>query len=107
MLIGYIEAQLQQPLNLGRSAAALHMRPASFKRKLKKHRCSYQDLVDAVRRQVSARLFREHGYSNEQVAEYLNFNDVNNFRRSFKRWTGFTPSEFRALGNDAVWPSAA
>lgn len=97
MLAAQLAAQLQKPLKLERTAAALNMSPASFKRKLSKHRCSYQDLLDELRRDVCIRLFRERGYSNEQAAEYLNFNDVNNFRRSFKRWTGVTPSEFRAL----------
>jgi len=33
--------------------------------------------------------------NNEQVAAHLHFNDITNFRRAFKRWTGLTPSDSR------------
>ncbi|RMR03465.1 AraC family transcriptional regulator, partial [Pseudomonas syringae pv. primulae] len=39
------------------------------------------------------------GMSNEAVADYLNFNDPANFRRSFKRWTGSTPTLIQRLFN--------
>ena len=42
-------------------------------------------------------LYRVKGYSNEEVAAYLQFNDSTNFRRSFKRWTGLSPSALRQL----------
>ena len=35
--------------------------------------------------------------SNEDVAQYLNFSDPANFRRSLKRWTGCTPNLIRQL----------
>jgi AraC-like DNA-binding protein len=40
------------------------------------------------------------GCDNETVARHLGFHDANNFRRSFKRWTGMTPMLLRqGLGN--------
>ncbi|WP_373186743.1 helix-turn-helix domain-containing protein [Halopseudomonas sp.] len=33
----------------------------------------------------------------DQVATCLNFNDQANFRRSFRRWTGCSPAEFKQL----------
>lgn len=38
-------------------------------------------------------LYLSRGYSTEEVADYLNFNDRANFRRSLRRWTGLLPSE--------------
>jgi AraC-like DNA-binding protein len=35
-------------------------------------------------------------YDNEAAAAYLGFHDATNFRRSFKRWTGQTPSLLRS-----------
>ena len=35
--------------------------------------------------------------SNDEVAQRLGFNDITNFRRSFKRWTGRVPSELGGL----------
>ena len=41
-------------------------------------------------------MINNQAFSNEQIAAYLGFHDANNFRRSFKRWTGLTPSMLRA-----------
>lgn len=46
---------------------------------------------------VALYLYQVKGFSNEEVAQYLNFNDTANFRRSFKRWTGSTPNLIRQL----------
>ena len=73
------------------------MSPATLKRKLSKHHSGYQQQVDRVHKHVALYLYQIKGWSNEAVAEYLNFNDPANFRRSFKRWTGSTPSLIRQL----------
>ncbi|WP_348675681.1 AraC family transcriptional regulator ligand-binding domain-containing protein [uncultured Abyssibacter sp.] len=95
MLAAELKRQIRRPPTLEQMAAHLHMSPATLKRKLRLHQSSYQRLVDAVRRDACERLIRDRGFSNEQAATYLNFTDLTNFRRSFKRWTGMTPSEFR------------
>ena len=53
--------------------------------------------MDRVHKHVALYLYQIKGWSNEAVAEYLNFNDPANFRRSFKRWTGSTPTLIRQL----------
>ena len=75
------------------------MSPATLKRKLHKHDTGFQQQVDRVRKQVALHLYQVKGYSNDEVAAYLNFNDAANFRRSFKRWTGSTPNLIRQLFN--------
>ena len=49
-----------------------------------------------MRTHVTLHVMCTRGYNNEQIAAYLGFHDANNFRRSFKRWTGLTPSMLRA-----------
>jgi AraC-like DNA-binding protein len=80
---------------LERASAAFGCSPATFKRHLAQHGTHFQAELDQVRAHVSLRLMREHGYGNEQIARYLGFHDATNFRRSFKRWTGLTPSTLR------------
>lgn len=91
----YLYQEARRSPSLIRTAEHFGMSPATFKRKLKKHRCSFQVIQDCVRKQVAVYLFTHCGYTNELVAHHLNFADVNNFRRSFKRWTGLNPSLFK------------
>jgi AraC-like DNA-binding protein len=48
-----------------------------------------------VRSHAALHLFLTQQIDNEAVAQHLGFHDANNFRRSFKRWTGLTPSLIR------------
>ena len=78
-------------------AAAFDTSPASFKRRLARHGTHFQEQLDLSRRDLALYLYQVKGYSNEEVALHLGFNDVTNFRRSFKRWTGRTPSELGGM----------
>lgn len=69
--------------------------PATLKRKFKLHGCSFQQLSDDIRKQQAIFELQVHNAPNEYVARGLNFSDLTNFRRSFKRWTGLTPSEVK------------
>ncbi|RFA27993.1 hypothetical protein CAI21_13835 [Alkalilimnicola ehrlichii] len=91
----YLMQRIRRVPTLERCSADFHMSPATLKRKLHKHGTSFQQLLDSARKHVSVYLIQGRGYSNEQVADYLGFHDCANFRRSFKRWTGLTPSAYR------------
>ncbi|TQV78749.1 AraC family transcriptional regulator [Exilibacterium tricleocarpae] len=83
------------PLYLEQVAACFGMSPTTFKRRLKREETSFQHLQDQVRKEAALFLLRHEGWKNNQLASYLQFTDVNNFRRAFKRWTGLLPSELR------------
>lgn len=104
-LYDYLREHVRQPPSLEQAAGAFAMSPATLKRKLHKHHTGFQQQVDRVRKQVALHLYQVKGYSNDEVAAYLNFNDAANFRRSFKRWTGSTPNLIRQLFN-SHWPGA-
>ncbi|QSX34245.1 AraC family transcriptional regulator ligand-binding domain-containing protein [Shewanella avicenniae] len=90
-----VRRQLNSGIALERAAAYLQCSPATLKRRLKQDGVSFQQLLDEVRRdEVLLRLYI-YGYSNRQLAECLNINDMHNFRRLFKRWTGMVPNSFR------------
>ncbi|KPH95415.1 hypothetical protein AMS58_06745 [Pseudoalteromonas porphyrae] len=89
----YISAQPQQ--NLEAVAHYFAMSPATFKRKLKQHHTRFIALQDCIKRQTAVFNIITLAQSNEALAIELNFNDLTNFRRAFKRWTGMTPSNLR------------
>ncbi|MFT6260894.1 MAG: AraC-like DNA-binding protein [Bermanella sp.] len=99
---GFIEAVLNvlkvkapNILSLIETADEFNMSSATFKRKLKKHGWSFQRLQDQARLQVSLYLMQAKGFSNSELADFLNIADANNFRRAFKRWSGMTPTTIR------------
>jgi len=71
--------------------------PATLKRKLKRFDCNFQTLLDTVRKRQAVFQISYLGYTNEKVAHCMSFNDIPNFRRAFKRWTGMTPSDLRQI----------
>ncbi|MEL7312623.1 MAG: AraC family transcriptional regulator ligand-binding domain-containing protein [Pseudomonadota bacterium] len=90
-LYDYLCSLLQHPLSLDRLSAKLLVSPASLKRKLRKNDTNYQSLFDLARKNTAIRLYEAEGYSSQRIAEFLRFSDMNNFRRSVKRWTGSSP----------------
>lgn len=95
----YLRDNVREAPSLDQVAQAFAMSPATLKRKLQKHGTSFQAQHDLASKHVALYLYQIKGLSNEAVAEYLNFNDPANFRRSFKRWTGSTPKLIRHLFN--------
>lgn len=92
-LYDYLRKNIQHNLQLESVAAAFGMSAASLKRKLLKHNTHFQEQLDFARKHVALYLYQIKGYQHQQVADYLRFNDINNFRRAFKRWTGLPPGQ--------------
>ena len=76
-------------------AMQLSLSPATLKRRLKEYQFTFQQLQDEANLQKAIYLLAISGETNLKVAKRLNFADGNNFRRSFKRWTGQLPSQFK------------
>ncbi len=76
-------------------AAQLALSPATLKRRLKAYDISFQQIQDEANMQQAIFLLAVSGASNLTIAKQLHFADSNNFRRSFKRWTGQLPSHFK------------
>lgn len=77
-------------------ADAMEISLATLKRKLKKHGSSFQKLQDQTKSQTALFDLKVRNLSNEQAAHLLNFNNLPNFRRAIKRWTGLTPSQLKS-----------
>ena len=57
---------------------------------------SFRELLDSVRKELGLGYMEESRYAVTDVAYLLGFSDQSNFARSFRRWTGLTPSKYRA-----------
>jgi AraC-like DNA-binding protein len=82
--------------NLDQASEFLQTSPATLKRKLKLTGMSFQSLQDSVRKQQAVFELAVCKQNNGEVARKLQFSDVTNFRRAFKRWTGLTPAQLKA-----------
>lgn len=78
-------------------AGHFHMAPSTLRRKLSLQGQSYQGLKDQVRRDLAiACLDSDEGNFSDLACE-LGFADTSAFYKAFKKWTGSTPGQYRAL----------
>lgn len=79
-------------------ADALHMSPRTLQRRLADDGTSFKFLLDEARRELALRFIGERHLSVKETSYLLGFSEPGNFSRAFRRWTGTTPSRYRASG---------
>jgi AraC-like DNA-binding protein len=87
-------------------ARALNMTERTLQRRLRDEGTSYNMLLDEVRRELAAQYVAEAELSFSEITYLLGFSEPSNFSRAFKRWTGKSPSAYRAAApssNGAQW----
>lgn len=77
-------------------ASQLSMSMRTLRRRLSELGTDYQTLVDAVRETLAKQYLVETEWSVLEIGEMLGYSEATNFKRAFKRWTGFTPTDYRA-----------
>jgi AraC-like DNA-binding protein len=77
-------------------AEKLGMSSRTLRRQLKDQGANYQALVNEARREIAEDYLRNSNLKVQQIADLCGFSDAQNFAQAFKRWTGRSPSEFRA-----------
>lgn len=95
-VFGILMAQPGRFPDIETVARQLHMTSRTLRRKLQSQDTSYQAILNNVRKQLAMDYLRKTRMSNEDIAASLGFSDAPNFRQAFKKWTGTTPSQFRA-----------
>jgi len=73
----------------------LRMSPRTLHRRLKEAGTSFRLMLDGLRHDMAARYLAEDDMPIAEAAFLLGFSEASAFHRSFKRWTGQTPMEFR------------
>ncbi len=76
-------------------ADALHMSTRTLQRRLKDQNIRYRDLLETVRQELADKYINDPGYSITEISYLLGFAEPSSFARSFKRWTGSSPSQIR------------
>jgi AraC-like DNA-binding protein len=81
--------------NVDTVARHLRMSPRTLHRRLREGGTSFRVLLDTLRHDLAARYLAEDHLPIAEAAFLLGFSEASAFHRSFKRWTGRTPAEFR------------
>jgi len=76
-------------------AKALGVSRRTFSRRLTEEGLSFRSILDDVRREFACALLHDRSLSIADVAFFLQYSEPTAFNRSFRRWTGRTPTEFR------------
>jgi AraC-like DNA-binding protein len=77
-------------------AGLLGMSRRTLMRRLLEQGTRFQALLDEVRLGLAERALISEDAGIAEIAERLGFAEAAAFRHAFKRWTGMTPSEYRA-----------
>jgi AraC-like DNA-binding protein len=77
-------------------AKDLHMSRRTLQRKLADADLTYQQLVDDTRRDLALRYIDDPARSITEITFLLGFSGQSALTRAFRRWTGVTPSDYRA-----------
>ncbi|MCZ4255400.1 AraC family transcriptional regulator ligand-binding domain-containing protein [Sulfitobacter sp. G21635-S1] len=84
-----------QSCQLLEAAQALKMTPRTLNRRLKEEGTSFQNIKDALRRDIAIRALQQGTESIEQIAFDTGFSAPANFHRAFRKWTSRTPGSYR------------
>ena len=77
------------------AANLLSVHRRTLHRRLKLGGTSFKEILENTRKQIAGKRLRNSDTSIIQLAHYLGYSDNSAFTRSFKRWYGSTPQQWR------------
>jgi AraC family transcriptional regulator len=93
-----LDARFHENLKLSAIAACVGVHPAHLSRAFHQHyRCTLGDYVRRLRIEEACRALVTSDTSLTEIALTSGFSDQSHFSRTFKRFTGHTPAQHRAL----------
>jgi AraC-like DNA-binding protein len=84
-------------LSMKTVARKLSMSVATLGRRLKDEGASFAEIVDETRRAIAETHLRASRMSVSEIAFLVGFSNAPAFYSAFRRWTGMSPSGYRAL----------
>lgn len=99
-VVARARAELLRQLPSGRVteesvATALHVSLRTFQRRLRESGSNYRDLLQEVRRDLALKYIANPRLSITEISYLLGFSEPSSFARTFRRWTGCSPSQQR------------
>ncbi|SBS33836.1 HTH-type transcriptional regulator VirS [Marinomonas spartinae] len=76
-------------------ARGLNMSVSTLRRRLNEEHTSYQSIKDECRKEAAITYMNAPQLSINDIAALMGFDEPSAFFRSFKKWTGMTPGEYR------------
>ncbi|MEO9653384.1 AraC family transcriptional regulator [Marinomonas sp.] len=76
-------------------ASGLNMSVSTLRRRLNEEKTSYQQIKDESRKEAAITYMNVPRLSINDIAGLMGFDEPSAFFRSFKKWTGMTPGEYR------------
>jgi AraC-like DNA-binding protein len=77
-------------------ARSLGMSARTLRRRLAEHGLTPARLVEQLRRELAKKYLAEDTYPLARITYLLGYGDLATFTRAFRRWTGTTPTKWRA-----------
>ncbi len=80
-------------------ANSLNMAKRTLQKKLKEENTSFIKILDDIQKELALAYLNSNTISNKEISWMLGYNDISNFYRAFKRWTGTTPNEYKLINS--------
>ena len=79
-------------------AEGIYMSPSAIQRNLAWEGLSYTELVEETRKNLADMYFKQRNLSLSEISYLLGYSELSAFSRAFRRWTGYSPREYRGKG---------
>jgi len=94
-IYNYLSSNLKEAPSLAKTAERFNLTSRTIIRRLKEHNTSFQKLKDEVYAFQASSYLRRTSLAVDTISVILGYSDPANFRRSFKRWFGQSPQQYR------------
>jgi len=82
-------------ISIGAVARCLRLPVRTLQRRLAIFGVTFSELVDECRHQKACEMLEDSRFPISEVGKRLGYSDPAHFARAFRRWSNYTPSEFR------------
>lgn len=80
-------------------ARGLHMSTSTLARRLRSEGLNFRELLQETQKSLALQYLRDDRLSISEIGFRLGFEDLSSLSRSFRRWTGVSPREWRRLNS--------